>query len=192
MSEPPTAIRFTARLLRPARPKGVSWTFLRLPQDASARLPTRAMATVDGTLNGYPFQATLEPDGCGGHWLKVGRALRVAAGAAVDEVVSAVVSPVTVEPEPRMPPDLRKAFAAAPGARAKWSNLTAVARRDWIHWITSARKVETRATRIEKTLSMLASGKRRVCCFDRSGIHSKGLSAPEPATTAGRIDIAHR
>jgi hypothetical protein len=28
---------------------------------------------------------------------------------------------------------------------------------------------------------MLASGKRRACCFDRSGIYSKAFSAPKAA-----------
>src|SRR5690606_36512946 len=66
-------IRFKATLQRPAQPKGASWRFLVLPAAASARLPTRSMVTVDGTLEGQPFQATLEPDGQGSHWLKVER-----------------------------------------------------------------------------------------------------------------------
>ena len=31
---------------------------------------------------------------------------------------------------------------------------------------------------------MLASGKRRACCFDRSGIYSKSLDAPKSAEPA--------
>ena len=174
-------IRFKAKLLRPGSPKGATWAFLVLPADASAKLPTRSMTTVDGTLEGHPFQATLEPDGQGSHWLKVGRALREAAGAAVGDTVSLEITPVAVEPEPHVPVDLGKAIAAAPGARAQWSSLTPVARRDWVHWITSGKKAETRERRIANACDMLASGKRRACCFDRSGIYSKGLGAPKPA-----------
>lgn len=175
------SIGFTARLLRPASPKSASWTFLVLPAGASAKLPTRSMTTVDGLLNGHPFQATLEPDGQGSHWLKVSRALREAAGAVVGDTVSLEIRPVAEEPEPRVPADLRKALAAAPEARAQWSGLTPVARRDWIQWLDSAKKAQTRERRIASACSMLASGKRRVCCFDRSGIYSKGLSAPKAA-----------
>ncbi|KAF1687380.1 hypothetical protein B1992_05255 [Pseudoxanthomonas broegbernensis] len=176
-----TNIRFKAKLLRPASPKGAAWTFLVLPKDASAKLPTRSMTTVEGTLGGHPFQATLEPDGQGSHWLKVGRALREAAGVVAGDTVAAEVAPVAVEPEPRVPPDLKKALAAAPPARTQWSSLSPVARRDWIHWIASAKKAETRERRIANACDMLASGKRRACCFDRSGIYSKALGAPEPA-----------
>ena len=73
-----SAISFTAQLQRPAEPAGASWTFLNLPKQASARLPSRGQETVEGTLNGASFLATLEPDGSGGHWLKVERKLREA------------------------------------------------------------------------------------------------------------------
>ena len=56
-------ICFESTLLRPATPKNASWTFLVLPADASTKLPTRSMITVEGTFGRQPFQATLEPDG---------------------------------------------------------------------------------------------------------------------------------
>jgi len=175
------SIRFTATLLRPASPKGASWSFLVLPANASARLPTRGMTTIEGSLEGHPFKATLEPDGRGSHWLKVGKAMREAAGAAIGDTIRLVVTPATEELEPRVPSDLRKALAASPAAKALWSDISLVARRDWIQWITSARKPETRQRRVSSTCSMLTSGKRRVCCFDRSGMYSKSLGAPEAA-----------
>lgn len=175
------AIRFEATLLRPAAPKGATWTFIVLPAQASAALPARGMVTVDGTLQGHPFQATLEPDGQGSHWLKVDKALRTAAGVDVGQTAAFAMKPVEIEPEPKVPPELRKALAAHPQARAQWDDITPVARRDWIHWITSAKKEETRERRIHTACDMLASGKRRACCFDRSGMYSKALSAPQAA-----------
>ena len=107
------------------------------------------------------------------------RVLREAADAAVGDTVALEIAPVEEEPEPRVPGDLRKALAANPKAKAQWSDITPVARRDWIHWITSGKKAETRERRINSACDMLASGKRRACCFDRSGIYGKGFSAPE-------------
>ncbi len=181
MTKSTDKIRLKTKLLRPATPKGATWAFAVLPASASAKLPTRSMATVDGTLNGQAFQATLEPDGQGRHWLKVHKALREAAGAAVGDTIELEIVPVSEEPEPKMPPDLRKALAAHPAAKTQWSDLTPVARRDWIHWITSGKKAETRVRRIGTACDMLASGKRRACCFDRSGMYSKSFKAPEAA-----------
>jgi hypothetical protein len=174
-------IRFEAKLSRPATAKGGSWTFLVLPKDASAKLRTRSMTTVEGAINDYPFRATLAPDGQRSHWLKVTKKMREGAGAEVGDVVTLEIMSAGKELEPRIPADLRKALAAAPKARALWSAITPVARRDWVLWITSAKRSETRARRIDNACDMLATGKRRVCCFDRSGIYSRDFCAPEAA-----------
>jgi hypothetical protein len=175
-----TTIRFKAKLFRPAESEKDA--FLILPKNASAKLPSRGMTAIEGTINGFPFQATLEPDGQKGHWLKVGRKLREGAGADAGDVVTLEIAPAAEEPEPTVPADLRKALAAAPKARALWRDITPIARRDWIHWITSAKQLETRARRIKNACSMLTAGTRRVCCFDRSGFYSESLSAPKAAT----------
>ncbi len=181
MTKTASKICFKAKLLRPAeRAKGDSWMFLVLPKTASAKLPTRAMIAIEGTLNGSPFQALLEPDGQKSHWLKVDRDLRAAAGAEAGDDVTLEIVPAAEEPEPTVPAALRQALAAAgPKARTTWADITPMARRDWIHWITSAKQEETRARRLATACSMLASGKRRPCCFDRSGFYSKSLSAPK-------------
>jgi bacteriocin resistance YdeI/OmpD-like protein/uncharacterized protein DUF1905 len=182
MTKTVSKIRFKAKLFRPAESeKGDSCTFLILPKNASTKLPSRGMTAIEGTINGVSFQATLEPDGQKSHWLKVDRKLGEAAGAEAGDVVTLEIAPAAQEPEPKMPADLRKALAAVPTARALWSDITPIARRDWIHWITSAKQPETRARRIKNACSMLAAGKRRVCCFDRSGFYSKSLSAPKAA-----------
>ena len=179
-----TSIRFKAKLFRPAESeKGESWAFLILPKNASAKLPSRGMTAIEGTMNGFPFQATLEPDGQKSHWLKVNRKLSKSAGADAGDMVTLEIAPAGKETEPEVPTDLRKALATAtPKARALWSDITPNARRDWIHWITSPKQAATRARRIKNACSMLATGKRRVCCFDRSGFYSKSLSAPKAAT----------
>lgn len=182
MTKTGAKIHCKAKLLRPANTgKGGTWTFLILPNSASAKLPTRSIMPVQGTMNGYPFRATLEPDGQRSHWLKVTRKLRAAAGAEIGDVVTLEIQPAAEQLEPKVPADLRKALAAAPKARALWSEITAAARRDWISWITSAKQPETRARRVGNACQMLAAGKRRVCCFDRSGFYSKSLSAPQAA-----------
>lgn len=167
-------IRFKATLSRPARPANATWTFLVLPAAASARLPTRSMTSVEGTLGQAPFQATLEPDGEGGHWLKVPRALREAAGVEAGQSVALEIAPVAREPEPKVPADVRKALAAHPAARATWDDITPLARRDWIAWITSGKQAETRVKRLDVACDKLASGMRRACCFDRSARFSRG------------------
>jgi hypothetical protein len=164
-------IRFRARLSAIG-----SHTILRVPKAASGQLPSRGMSMVEGTLNGYPFQTPLEPDGVGCHWFRVRNALLKAVQARVGDSVSVALQPITLWPEPKVPADLAKALASNPQVRAIWLDITPLARWDWIRWIGATRNPHTRAIRIEKTLSKLTSGKRAACCFDRSQCTDPSLS----------------
>jgi hypothetical protein len=164
--ETKSTIRFSARLVRPqATEKIGSWALLILPRNASTKLPSRGLTMVEGTINAIPFRAALEPNGKGSHWLKVNQALHDAAGADAGDTVTVEITRAGEETELRVPADLRKALAAAPLAQASWADITPLARRDWIFSISTARQPETRRRRIEKACDMLASGKRRLCCF---------------------------
>jgi hypothetical protein len=180
MTQVDTKSRFKAKLLRPRIPgSDPSWAFVILPKDASEKLPRRGRTTVDGTLNGSSFRATLEPDGQLSHWLRVSKEMCASAGVDIGDLVTMEIMPVEEEPEPDIPSDLLAALAANPEARSAWDSTTTIARLDWIHWITSAKQAKTRAQRISNACDMLASGKRRVCCFDQSGYYSKAFGAPQ-------------
>lgn len=174
--------QFKAKILRPAKSNSdTPWAFIVLPKIASAKLPRRGRTTVEGRLNGQHFQATLEPDGKLSHWLEVTKELLNAADTDIGDIATFEIIPVEQESDPEIPPDLRDALAASAEMRAAWEEITTIARLDWIHWITSAKLPKTRVQRISNMCDMLASGKRRVCCFDSSGYYSKAFSSPKAA-----------
>ncbi len=182
MSNVARRLRFKATLRRPTQSgKEDPWAFLVVPKSTSDQLPRRGRTSVEGTINGHPFHATLEPDGQLSHWLKVDKALRDASGVEVGDTVILDIAPVATEPEPTLPPDFQEALAALPEAMATWEATTTIARVDWIHWVESAKQEKTRKSRVVNACDMLASGKKRVCCFDQSGFYSKSLSAPQAA-----------
>lgn len=144
------------------------WTILRLPDSASAKLPSRGMALVEGTINGFHSKIVLEPDGKGSHWFKVDSALRKAADIDTGDAVKISVEPSKAWPEPEIPVDLRSALKADSQANDFWVSLTTMARWDWLRWIRATNNRETRNRRIEVALSKLKSGERRPCCFNRN------------------------
>jgi Bacteriocin-protection, YdeI or OmpD-Associated/Domain of unknown function (DUF1905) len=145
-----------------------SWTLLRLPKSASAKLPSRGLTMVEGTINGFRFQAALEPDGNGSHWLRVDKTMREGAGADAGDSVTLAIEPAREWPEPKVPADLKNALAAAPKAHTVWMDITPMARWEWIRWIRSTKQPETRKRRIEVACSKLKGGNRRPCCFNSS------------------------
>ena len=66
---------------------------------------------------------------------------------------------------PKIPQELSDELEKNPKARELWKKITPIARRDWILWITSAKKSETSVRRINVACSKLSNGKGRVCCF---------------------------
>ena len=64
-----------------------------------------------------------------------------------------------------LPSDLQEALISKPKVLTVWEDITPIARNEWICWVTSGKKVETRSIRIEKALSKLGGGMRRPCCW---------------------------
>jgi hypothetical protein len=64
-----------------------------------------------------------------------------------------------------VPDDLRKALIADSEALKAWDSLTPLARNEWICWVISVKKRETREEHVERVLSELKEGVRRPCCW---------------------------
>ena len=76
-----------------------------------------------------------------------------------------------------LPTDFKKALVRHPKALETWESITSLARNEWICWITSAKKTETRNKRIEWGCSNLKEGKRRPCCWPGCSHRSKETGA---------------
>lgn len=61
--------------------------------------------------------------------------------------------------------DLQKAIISSIKAQKAWEDITPLARNEWICWVESAKKIETRKHRIDRTKKELAGGKKRPCCW---------------------------
>jgi hypothetical protein len=146
-----------------------SWTILKLPKEASAKLPSRGQTVVEGTINGFHFRTPLEPDGNWSHWFRVDEAMLKAVKATVGDTVTLAITPIKEWPEPDMPADLKRALAAAPQeVQSLWKDITPMARWEWIRWIRATNHQETRKRRIEVGCSKLKAGERRPCCWNRN------------------------
>jgi hypothetical protein len=64
-----------------------------------------------------------------------------------------------------LPADLKRALTSDAKALETWKDITPLARNEWICWIESAKRAETRTHRIEWGCSSLKGGKRRPCCW---------------------------
>ena len=65
----------------------------------------------------------------------------------------------------KLPQDLRKSLGSNPKALAAWDDISALARNEWICWSITVKTAATRENHIERTITELAEGKRRPCCW---------------------------
>jgi len=65
----------------------------------------------------------------------------------------------------QLPGDIRKTLASVPKAQIAWDDITPLARNEWICWVESAKKDETRERRVRIMMENLGAGKRRPCCW---------------------------
>ncbi|HRH27072.1 MAG TPA: YdeI/OmpD-associated family protein [Parcubacteria group bacterium] len=64
-----------------------------------------------------------------------------------------------------LPQDLKLALSKNKSALSAWQSITPLARNEFICWVISPKKQETRAHRIKRTIEELVEGKRRPCCW---------------------------
>lgn len=65
----------------------------------------------------------------------------------------------------KVPEDLRKALISDKATLAAWEDITPLARNEWICWVESVKKPETRSIHIKRARTELKEGKRRPCCW---------------------------
>ena len=168
-----------------------TWTILRLPESASAKRPSRGQVMVEGTINGFKFRSPLEPDGRWSHWLRLDKDLARATKTAAGDMVEVAVRPIKEWPEPEIPPDLKKVLAVHPKAHDLWQRITPMARWEWMRWVRSTNRQETREWRLEVACSSssLPSGARLKACsliLSRLGHFAASPSSPtKPSWQAG-------
>jgi hypothetical protein len=150
---------------------------LRLPAKASNELPSRGQVAVRGTINGVAFQTVLEPDGNSGHWMRVPDPLQQRARVSAGDTATLELLVTKDWPEPSVPQDLATALDAAPGKiQDLWQDITPMARWEWVRWVNATKNPDTRARRVDVSISKMQNGKRRPCCFDLSACTDPDLS----------------
>lgn len=64
-----------------------------------------------------------------------------------------------------VPVDMKKLITSMSDVYEMWCDITPLARNEWICWIESAKKLETRERRMRIMSENLVAGKRRPCCW---------------------------
>ena len=108
------------------------------------------------TIGGHTFRTTIAPMG-GQYLLGVNAENRTAAGATAGDELDIEIALDTAPREVTVPDDLAAALRAAD---LTLDGLSYTHRKEWVRWVEEAKKPETRAARVVKTVEALREGKR--------------------------------
>jgi hypothetical protein len=140
-----SAKTFTTRLVNDG---GVEVPFDVEKAFGKKRLPIRV------TVNGVTYPSTVAVYG-GRYYFPMRREIREKAGVAANGQVTVTITPDTSKRTVKPPADLAKALGRSAKAKQTWKSWSFTHRKELVDWITSARKAETRATRVKKALERL-------------------------------------
>ena len=148
---------FTAVIQNP----GGGGAFVEVPFDVEAVFGSKR-PKVKAMIEGLPYRGILTRMGTEYHMLIILKGIREQIGKTFGDEVTITVEPDT---EPRVieiPKDLMKELKKNKEARAFFDKLSYTHQREYVTWVTEAKKEETRQNRIIKTIEMLKKGKRGV------------------------------
>ena len=135
-------------------------TAITIPFDVPKVFGKHGRVPVRGTINGVPYRSSVFKMGDAPYFMVVNRQMREAGGLSAGQTVSVVMErddePRTVE----VPADLQAAFAKARGAQEAWARLSFTHQKEHVQAINEAKRPETRARRVAKTVEQLTSNKK--------------------------------
>ena len=136
---------------------GKTATGIPIPDEVIEALGSSKRPPVAVTVNGHTYRTTAVRMG-GRFLVPLSAENREAAGVAAGEDITVDLEADAAPREVTLPDDL--AAAMDDEARAAYDGLSYTHRKEWVRWVEEAKKAETRATRVEKTVAGLREGKK--------------------------------
>ncbi|MBC7879283.1 MAG: DUF1905 domain-containing protein [Anaerolineales bacterium] len=133
--------------------------FVPIPFDPNDIWGVKQRHHIRGTVNGYKVRGSLGSDGKQ-YFLILGAAWRRDCDVDTGTKVDVVLSPEGPQSE-TLSSDIVSALDGEPKAKAFFESLATFYRKNYIRWIESAKKPETRTARIEEMISLLKAGKKQ-------------------------------
>ena len=136
---------------------GKTATGIPVPDDVVEKLGSGKRPPVVVRIGDHTYRTTVAPMD-GAFWIPLAAEHREAAGVAAGQEIDVDLELDTAPREVALPDDLSAAMDD--GARAAFDGLAPSHKKEWVRWVEEAKKAETRAARIEKTVAGLKAGKK--------------------------------
>jgi hypothetical protein len=122
-------------------------------------LGERGLIKVKGTVNGIPVQSSLMPQGDGSHYIVINKSIRDKAGVKAGNPVTLELELDATERQIEMPDELKQLLDKNPQASLAFNALSYSHRKEYIDYVSAAKRADTRSCRLDKILPMISQKK---------------------------------
>jgi hypothetical protein len=141
------------------RPEGVgTWTYLDIPVDISKEFGAKGQVRVKGFINGYAHQTSTRPHGDGRHYIVVNKSIRDAIDVSTGDVVHVIMELDTSQRSVVIPLYFKRVLDSDDKYVELFSKLSYSRQKEFVDWLESAKKEETRTRRMTQSIEMLLEG----------------------------------
>ncbi len=139
------------------KPPTSSGAYVAIPFDVQEVYGTKGRVKVKATFDGHPYRGSLAPMG-GRHILGLLKELREAIGKTHGDTVAVVIEPDTEPRTVTVPADLNEALKSNKKAGDFFEMLSFTNQKEYVRWLESAKKEETRQARLAMSIEKLLAG----------------------------------
>lgn len=137
---------------------GDGGAFVTIPFDVEKTFGKKRVKIM-ATIEGEPYRGTLVRMGSPHHMLLVLKEIREKIGKSFGDEVAIELEEDFEERHVEVPPDLHNALEANPTAQTFFNKLSYTHQKEYVRWITEAKREQTRLDRVQRTIEMLTQGK---------------------------------
>jgi hypothetical protein len=149
--------KFEAKIIKP---ESVDSGYIEFPYDVYKEFGKKGQVKVKAYFDGFEYRGSLVKMGTECHIIGLNKKVRDAINKQAGDTVQVLIVEDTDERTVEVPQDLNVALGENPSVRAIFEKLSFTHRKEYVVWIISAKREETRLARIDKCIEMLTAGKK--------------------------------
>ena len=153
-------MKHTFRALLETDKKNTDNAYVTIPFDVKKTYGTQGQVKVNATFDNHPYRGVMANMGGGRHIIGVRKDIRLAIGKSVGDWIRVTIEQDLEIRTVSVPAELQKILDKNPKVKSFFDSLSYTNRKEYVVWIISAKKTETKENRITQTLSKLLQNKR--------------------------------
>lgn len=129
--------------------------YIEIPNDVIKEFADRHRIKVKAKFDGFEYRGLIVKMGLPNHCIGINQQVRKAIGKNPGDKISVTIEEDLEERTVSIPEDFNQTLIQFPGAYEKFNKLSYTHKKEYVEWITQAKRPETRKNRIDKAIKMI-------------------------------------